>query len=86
MAERDYFTPAPAGPAAVESCWLCGIRLPAGQMVADGGSACANVRWYCRDTEGCTQRWTANWASPGALDPGAVVRGLRPRRVLPAIT
>jgi hypothetical protein len=41
-----------------ESCWMCGIRLRADQMVADGGSACPDVRWYCLDTRGCTQRWT----------------------------
>jgi hypothetical protein len=41
-----------------ESCWMCGIRLRADQMVADGGSACSDVRWYCLDTRGCTQRWT----------------------------
>jgi hypothetical protein len=45
--------------AMVQSCWMCGIRLGADQMVADGGSACSDVRWYCRDTRGCTQRWTA---------------------------
>lgn len=27
-------------------------------MLADGGSACTNVRWYCLDTAGCTERWT----------------------------
>jgi hypothetical protein len=33
----------------IERCWLCGIRLPIAQMVPDGGSACADLRWYCRD-------------------------------------
>jgi hypothetical protein len=42
-----------------ESCWLCGIRLRVDQLVPDGGSACSDVRWYCRDLTGCTQRWTA---------------------------
>ena len=42
----------------VETCWLCGIRLPEEQMVPDGGNACADVRWYCQDTQSCTRRWT----------------------------
>jgi len=41
-------------------CSLCGIVLPAGLMVPDGGQACADVRWYCRDAKACTERWTAN--------------------------
>ena len=28
-----------------KSCWMCGIRLPADQMVADGGGACPDLRW-----------------------------------------
>jgi len=46
------------GSATIESCWMCGIRLRVDQLVADGGSACPDVRWYCRDMRGCTQRWT----------------------------
>jgi RimJ/RimL family protein N-acetyltransferase len=42
----------------IETCWMCGIRLRVDQLVPDGGSACPDVRWYCRDTRGCTQRWT----------------------------
>src|SRR5215472_7315651 len=42
----------------VERCWLCGIALPIAQLVPDGGSGCADVRWYCRDMRGCTDRWT----------------------------
>jgi hypothetical protein len=37
---------------------MCGVRLPADQMVPDGGNACADVRWYCLDTADCTHRWT----------------------------
>jgi hypothetical protein len=48
---------------------MCGIRLPARQMMADGGSACPDVRWYCRDTAGCTQRWTSRSARPTAIRP-----------------
>jgi hypothetical protein len=60
MADRQ--DPAPFGgeSAQVRPCWMCGIRSPVGRMVADGGSACADVRWYCRDTWGCTQRWTSH--------------------------
>ena len=53
--------------ARAKPCWLCGIRLPAEQMVADGGSACSDLRWYCRDTQACTERWTSRPARPPAL-------------------
>ncbi len=46
------------------SCSLCGTAHPAGLMMADGGAACADVRWYCTDVLACTQRWTAR--SPSA--------------------
>jgi hypothetical protein len=49
---------------------MCGIRLPADQMMADGGSACPDLRWYCRDTWGCTRRWTAHSARLAAIRPG----------------
>src|SRR5262249_56462002 len=54
-----------AGPARGQPGGLCGIRLPADHMVADGGSACTDVRWYCLDKRGCTERWTARSARPG---------------------
>ena len=48
-------------------CSLCGITLPTGLMVPDGGQACADIRWYCKDAKSCTERWTAR---PGATpDP-----------------
>jgi hypothetical protein len=56
--------PSRAEPAPVKSCWMCGIRSSADQMVADGGSACLDLRWYCRDTWACTERWTARSARP----------------------
>jgi hypothetical protein len=46
---------------------MCGIRLSADQMVADGGSACLDLRWYCRDTWACTERWTSRPARVTAL-------------------
>jgi hypothetical protein len=61
----DYELPALAQrePAA-ERCWMCGARLPVTQLVADGGSACGNLRWYCLDVHECTGRWTARAAGP----------------------
>lgn len=53
-----------------KSCWMCGIRLPADQMVADGGSTCPDLRWYCRDTWACTERWTSRPATPAATGQG----------------
>jgi len=51
------------GPAAASTgtatCWLCGTRQSTSLMVADGGPACADVRWYCADAEHCTWRWTS---------------------------
>jgi hypothetical protein len=48
-------------------CSLCGIALPTGLMVPDGGQACVDIRWYCKDAKSCTERWTAR---PGATpDP-----------------
>jgi hypothetical protein len=65
----------------IERCWLCGIRLSIAQMVPDGGSACADLRWYCRDMRACTGRWTVAAWPPGrgtavsgkssAVPPGA---------------
>ena len=52
-------------------CWLCGIRLPAEQMVADGGSACLDLRWYCRDMRACTERWAWRPARPAAIGEDA---------------
>jgi hypothetical protein len=66
MADHERWILAPAGPAVIESCWMCGIRLPARQLVADGSSACTDVRWYCLDVRGCTERWTARTAKPAS--------------------
>jgi hypothetical protein len=54
-----------------KSCWLCGIRLYPGQLVADGGSACADVRWYCLDMRACTERWTSRLAGQADLREGS---------------
>ena len=58
--------------ATVVSCWMCGIGLQQHQMVPDGGSACSDIRWYCRDTRACTERWTSprRQAQAAGADPG----------------
>jgi hypothetical protein len=70
MADQQRSVPFRAEPAAVRSCWMCGIRLSADQMLADGGSACLDLRWYCRDTWACTERWTWRSASSAAIGQG----------------
>jgi len=65
MADQARLTPGRGGPDTVRSCWMCGIRLSTDQMVADGGSACADIRWYCLDRQGCTERWTSGGPGPG---------------------
>jgi hypothetical protein len=42
-----------------ESCWLCGQTMMTYQLLPDGGDGCDDVRWYCLDTRGCTERWVA---------------------------
>jgi hypothetical protein len=70
LAMTDQRRPYWAEPAPVRSCWLCGIRLSADQMVADGGGACHDLRWYCRDTWACTERWTVQSARPSLTGQG----------------
>jgi len=53
--QRDDRRPLPSA-----QCSLCGIALPTGLMVPDGGQACADIRWYCKDAKACTERWTAS--------------------------
>jgi hypothetical protein len=48
----------PPRPLEVAQCSLCGIALPLGLLVPDGGQACADIRWYCKDAMSCAQRWT----------------------------
>lgn len=70
-------------PAAVRSCWMCGIRLPGDQMVADGGSACPDLRWYCRDMWACTQRWTSRPAKTAASRQSAAGTPKAPGKQVP---
>jgi len=60
-------------PLEVAECAMCGSALPLALLVPDGGQACADIRWYCKDAKSCTERWTtarpprrAHWpAVPG---------------------
>ena len=45
-------------PLEVAECTMCGIERPLGLLVPDGGGACADIRWYCKDVKSCTERWT----------------------------
>ena len=69
MARRPVPGPFGGVSSQVRSCWMCGIRLPVGQLVADGGDACPDVRWYCRDMWGCTKRWTSRSTRLTAVRP-----------------
>jgi hypothetical protein len=61
----EYEHPALARPRpVVESCWLCGTRLPIAHLVVDGGDGCDSVRWYCADVRACTERWTSRRKKP----------------------
>ena len=66
-----------AGRPGVAACWLCSTRRSITLMVADGGVACPDIRWYCQDTERCTWRWTTK--------NGSVTDGPAPRELGPAI-
>ena len=46
---------------------LCGMAFPLDLMVPDGGQACADIRWYCKDAKSCTERWTARLPGTGRL-------------------
>jgi hypothetical protein len=57
--------PAPAQrerlrPLQVAQCSMCGIALPLGLLVPDGGQGCPDIRWYCKDAKSCTERWTTS--------------------------
>jgi hypothetical protein len=87
MAEHDGLVPAPRGMVSSTTCWMCGVRTGPGMMIADGGGACTDVRWYCLDVRGCTERWTSRRAGPadirygtaGGAEDAAQAAGL-PRR------
>jgi hypothetical protein len=65
-------------PLEVAECAMCGIALPLALLVPDGGPACADIRWYCKDAKSCTERWTTARPPRDAhtpADPGHAVAG-----------
>jgi hypothetical protein len=61
----------------VVSCWMCGLRQHSSRMMADGGEACDDVRWYCKDPRACTERWISarGQARAGAAGAPPVAAG-----------
>jgi len=55
----------------VASCSLCGLERPIGLLVPDGGEACDDLRWYCKDARSCTERWTSRLGEPAGTAPAA---------------
>jgi hypothetical protein len=67
----------------VVSCWMCGIRQYANQMLADGGAACDDIRWYCTDPQACTERWITarhQTRTAGTVPPGSASAAPRAQR------
>ena len=56
-------------PLAVAECTMCGVTRPLGLLVPDGSTACADIRWYCKDVKSCTERWTTAVAPKSAYRP-----------------
>jgi hypothetical protein len=56
-------------PLEVAECAMCGIALPLALLVPDGGQACADIGWYCKDVRSCTERWTTALPSRHAYTP-----------------
>lgn len=84
MADQTRRPPGKGGGArraGVVSCWICGIRLHFSKMMPDGGDWCDDTRWYCRDVEACTQRWTTSRRALSAdgEEPQQTSPGIRPR-------
>jgi hypothetical protein len=78
LTERPEAAQRDLRPLEAAECAMCGIALPLAFLVPDGGRACADVRWYCKDARSCTERWTA--ARPTRhphtpADPGNAVTG-----------
>lgn len=73
MAAWDPITQRDSGSRALQvaRCSLCGLERPVGLMVPDGGEACDDVRWYCKDAQTCTLRWTSRAAELAAGNTAA---------------
>jgi len=67
-------------------CSLCGLERPIGLMVPDGGEACADLRWYCKDARSCTERWTSRLGEPAgtALTAQSALASTAPANAAPA--
>jgi hypothetical protein len=71
--QRDRLRPLEAA-----QCAMCGVTRPLGLLIPDGGQACADIRWYCKDAKSCTERWTAARQprrAPGPAVPGTATTG-----------
>jgi hypothetical protein len=65
-------------PLEVAQCSMCGMERPFGLLVPDGGQACADIRWYCKDARSCTERWTTARSRARAetqAEPGGALAG-----------
>jgi hypothetical protein len=60
-------------PLEVAECCMCGIERPLGLLVPDGGGACADIRWYCKDVKSCTERWTTALPDRAGAADGAAM-------------
>ena len=58
VADRSAAARRELRPLEAAECAMCGIALPLALLVPDGGQACADIRWYCKDAKSCTERWT----------------------------
>jgi hypothetical protein len=72
-------------PLPTAQCSLCGIALPIGQLVPDGGRACADIRWYCQDAQSCTERWTGNLPRHPNIAPTPASLAPSPARDAPPV-
>jgi len=63
-------------PLEVAQCSLCGVALPLGLLVPDGGPGCTDLRWYCKDARSCTERWTTARPPLSAQAPPAAPRAV----------
>jgi hypothetical protein len=71
VAETPQAAPrSPLRPLEAAQCSLCGIALPLGLLVPDGGEACDVIRWYCKDARSCTERWTTGAGRATTLRSG----------------
>lgn len=78
LAEPSAATQQIPRPLEVAECAMCGIALPLALLVPDGGQACADIRWYCKDARSCTERWTTARPprhAPTPAGPGNAVAG-----------